>query len=67
MSQCQDFVERVNQLSKEKPGGEQFHNLGVSLEDAGKNCPLCRLRGCCLGQSCLGYLGIYQPFIFSYK
>ena len=54
------FVERVNRLSREKPGGAVFHNLGVSLEDAGRHCPMCRLRGCCLGPNCLGYSGIFH-------
>ena len=52
------FVERVNRLSKEKPGGAVFHNLGVSFEDAGRHCPMCRLSGCCLGPNCLGCSGI---------
>ena len=57
------FVERVNRLSKEKPGGAVFHNLGVSLEDAGRHCPMCRLSGCCLGPNCLGYSGIFSHYI----
>ena len=51
------FVEKINKLSREIPGGEVFHNLGVAREEAGKLCPLCRLRGCCLGPNCLGNSG----------
>ena len=57
MEQSKDFIQRVNQLSMAKPGGEVFHNLAVGREDAGKYCPMCRLRGCCLRPNCLGYSG----------
>ena len=57
VEQSKDSVKRVNQLSMEKPGGEVFHNLAVGREDAGKHCPMCRLRGCCLVPNCLGYSG----------
>ena len=58
MAEAKCLVERINKLSRESPGGEAFHNLGVSKEDAGKHCPMCRLRGCCLGPSCLGISGM---------
>lgn len=58
VKKSESFVERVNKLSRETAGGEVFHELGVDREDAGKNCPMCRLRGCCLGPNCLGNSGM---------
>ena len=44
----------VMKLSKEKPGGAEFHNLVVYPDDARKHS---RLRGCCLYPNFLAYLG----------
>ena len=60
MERAKGLVEKVNKLSREIPGGDAFHDLGVAREDAGKHCPLCRLKGCCLGPNCLGNSGILQ-------
>ena len=53
-----NFVSRVNKLSREVPGGEVFHDLGISRDDAGRHCPMCRYKGHCLGPNCLGYSGM---------
>ena len=58
VEKSRSFVERVNKLSREIPGGEVFHDLGVDYDDAGKHCPMCRLKGCCLGPNCLGNYGM---------
>ena len=58
MERSKRFVEKVNKLSREVPGGEVFHDLGVLREDAGKHCPMCRLKACCLGPNCLGNSGM---------
>ena len=60
VERAKGLVERVNKISREIPGGDAFHDLGVAHEDAGKHCPLCRLKGCCLGPNCLGNSGILQ-------
>ena len=54
------FVERINQISREMPGGDSFKDLRVSREDAGKNCPLCQLKCSCLGPNCLGNSGMLK-------
>ena len=54
------FVESINKLSREAPGGDAFHDLGVSHENAGRHCPMCQLRGCCLGPNCLGFSGRFR-------
>lgn len=56
MERSKIFVERTNKLSREMPGGDMFHDLGLG-EEAGRHCPMCRLRGCCLGPNCLGFSG----------
>ena len=58
VKESESFVQRVNKLARETTGGEVFHDLGVDREDAGKHCPMCRLRGCCLGPNCLGNSGM---------
>ena len=62
----QSFVEKVNSLAREVPGGEVFHDLGVSKEDAGKNCPMCQLGGQCLGPNCLEISGNFLGEIISF-
>ena len=58
VKKSKSFVENVNKLSREISGGDMFHDLGVDQDDAGKHCPMCRLRGCCLGPNCLGNSGM---------
>ena len=59
VEKAKGFVQKINKLSREKrQGGEMFHDLGVAHEDAGRNCPLCQLGGCCMGPNCLGSSGM---------
>ena len=60
VEKSKSFVERVNKISRQIQGGHVFYDLGVALEDAGKHCPMCQLRGCCLGPNCLGKSGMLQ-------
>ena len=60
MEKSKRFFERVNKMSRQIPGGDIFQDLGVAQDDAGKNCPMCQLRGCCLGPNCLGKSGVLQ-------
>ena len=60
VERSKSFVESINKLSREVPGGDSFHDLGVSHENAGRHCPMCQLRGYCLGPNCLGFSGRFS-------